>query len=117
LSLLAFIVSLGLFIYCFLKLIESERKSYVKLLLGYLGSGNIDFVSLRERGIDDRILELIEVLKSQDKFSMDLKNTFDEKAVIDLIRYIKFSSWLFIGGLGLFFLSIVSSKILAFICL
>lgn len=112
LSLLAFIVCLSLFIFCFLKLIKIDRKTYIKLLLAYIGSGQIDFTSFSAKDNNTKLAELMSIMDSQNEFNKHLKTPFNEKDFVSLTKFITFGSWLFITGLALFFLSIVYSKII-----
>jgi hypothetical protein len=116
LALFAFIASLISFILSFLKLIDIERGFYVKILLSYIGSGSIDFISISNKNEQDKITEMVDVLNSQDKFRRDHKNYIDEKEFIGLVKRIKISSWLFILGLIFFFVSILLPKFLEVIC-
>ncbi len=112
LSLFSFVLSLFFFIFCFLRLVEVERKTYVKLLLGNIGSGQIDFISFSQKEINDKIKELISILDTQNKFFNDLKIHFEEKDFVYLIKYTRWGSYIFLTGLLLFFTSIVCNKII-----
>ena len=116
LSLLLFIISLGIFLFCFLKIIDAERNSYTKLLIDYLESGLVDGISLQNESLNNKVNSLLKISGSQSRFYLNLKNSFGEETFVNLIDYIKFSSWVFISGLGLFFLSILFPKMVDYFC-
>ncbi|MEN9881473.1 MAG: hypothetical protein RLZZ308_656, partial [Candidatus Parcubacteria bacterium] len=111
LSLACFISALGLFIYSFLKLINAERSHYGKLLLYFLSSGSVDFLSFSQKIPNDKLKELVDILDSQENFNREIKNSYKEEDFIDLVKYIKAGSLVFLFGLGFFFLSIISNAL------